>query len=47
MLSSFSKVIEKVIYNQLLDYLKKYIILADEQFGFRADSSTGNAIHIS
>jgi hypothetical protein len=25
--------------------LKKYSILAEEQFGFRADSSTGNAIY--
>jgi hypothetical protein len=45
MLSSFSKVIEEIMYNQLLDHLKKYSILADEQFGFRADSSTGNAIY--
>jgi hypothetical protein len=38
------KVIEKVMYNQLQEHLKKYSILA-EQFGFRADSSTGNAIY--
>jgi hypothetical protein len=45
MLSSFSKVIEEIMYNQLLDHLKKYSILADEQFGFRAGSSTGNGIY--
>jgi hypothetical protein len=45
MLSSFSKVIEKVMYNQLWNHLKKYSILVEEQFGFRADSSTGNAIY--
>jgi hypothetical protein len=33
------------MYNQLLDHMKKYSILAKEQFGFRADFSTGNAIH--
>jgi hypothetical protein len=43
MLSSFSKVIEKAIYNQLLNHLKKYSILV-EQFGYRADSSMGNAL---
>ncbi|PNF32061.1 hypothetical protein B7P43_G05729, partial [Cryptotermes secundus] len=44
-LSSFSKVIEKVLYDQLLNHLKKYNILADEQFGFREDSSTNKAIY--
>jgi len=33
-LSSFSKVLEKVIYNQLQEHLSKYGILAEEQFGF-------------
>jgi hypothetical protein len=45
MLSYFSKLIEKAMYNQLLNHLKKYSILVEEQFGFRADSSTGNAIY--
>jgi len=36
-LSSFSKVLEKVMYNQLQEHLNKYIILAEEQFGFRTD----------
>jgi hypothetical protein len=38
MLSSYSKVFEKVTYNQLQEHLCKYSILAEEQFGFRADS---------
>jgi hypothetical protein len=45
MLSSFQKVVEKVIHNQLVYHLKKYGIPAEEQFGFSADSSTGNAIY--
>ena len=44
-LSSFSKVLEKVIYNQLQEHLNKYNILAEEQFGFRADSTTDKAIY--
>jgi hypothetical protein len=43
-LSSFSKVLEKVMYNQLQEHLNKYAILA-EQFGFRFDSTTNKAIY--
>ena len=39
-LSSFSKVLEKVMYNQLQEHLNKYGILAEEQFGFRSDFTT-------
>jgi hypothetical protein len=35
--------IEKIMYNQLQEHLKKYRILAEEQFGFREDSSTSKA----
>ena len=44
-LSSFSKVLEKVMYNQLQEHLNKYSILAEEQFGFRSDSATNKAIY--
>jgi F0F1-type ATP synthase alpha subunit len=44
-LSSFSKVLEKVMYKQLQDHLNKYSILAQEQFGFRSDSTTNKAIY--
>jgi hypothetical protein len=37
--------IEKIVYNQLQEHLKKYSILAEEQFGFREDSSTSKAIY--
>jgi len=44
-LSPFSKVLEKVLYKQLQDHLNKHSILAQEQFGFRYDSSTNKAIY--
>ena len=44
-LSSFSKVLEKVMYKQLQDHLNKHSILAQERFGFRSDSSTNKAIY--
>jgi len=44
-LSSFSKILEKVTYNQLQEHLNKYGILAEEQFGFRADSKTNKSMY--
>jgi hypothetical protein len=44
-LSSFSKILEKVMFNQIHDHLNKHKILAEEQFGFRSDSTTNNAIY--
>ena len=43
-LSSFSKVFEKLIYNQLYNVLEKYSVLYKYQFGFRKGYSTGEAI---
>ena len=43
-LSSFSKVFEKVIYNQLYNFLKKYGILYKYQFGLRKGYSIEQAI---
>ena len=43
-LSSFSKVFEKVIYNQLHNFLKKYSILYKYQFGLRKGYSIERAI---
>jgi len=34
-LSVFSKILEKMMYNRLLSFLKKFNILTDEQNGFR------------
>ena len=43
-LPAFSKILEKVIYNRLLDYLNKPKILSDNQFGFRKHHSTEYAL---
>jgi hypothetical protein len=43
LLTSFSKVLEKIIYDRLLKHIETNNILAAEQFGFRASSSTENA----
>jgi retron-type reverse transcriptase len=44
LLTSFSKVLEKAVYNQLLEHLNKNI-LAEEQCGFRTKSTTDKAIY--
>jgi len=44
-LSSLSKALEKVMYNQLQEHLNKYSILAEEQFGFRTDATANKAIY--
>ena len=39
-LPSFSKFLERIIYNRILDYLTNFHILCDNQFGFRKNHST-------
>jgi hypothetical protein len=39
LLTSFSKIFEKVIFNRLRDYVNNYNILAQEQYGFRNNLS--------
>jgi hypothetical protein len=46
LLTSFSKIFEKVIYARLYNHLVKYSILAKEQFGFRTNLSTNNAAYM-
>ena len=43
-LSPFSKILEKLVYNQLYDFLEKHNILYRYQFGFRKGHSTEQAI---
>ena len=43
-LSPFSKVLERLIYNQLYDFLEKHSILFQYQFGLRKGYSTEQAI---
>ena len=40
LLTSFSKIFEKIIYTRLICHLNHSHILVDEQFGFRTKSST-------
>ena len=43
-LNLFSKVFEKVLKTNIMDFIGKYNILAPEQYGFTANSSTELAI---
>jgi len=43
LLTSFSKIFERIIYDRLLNHIEKNNILAVEQFGFRTSSSTEKA----
>ncbi len=43
-LPSFSKFIERIIYNRFLEYFNKYSILSDKQYGFRKNHSTSLAL---
>lgn len=43
-LSTLSKVIEKILNNRLINYLNKYHILSDRQFGFRKGRCTEDAV---
>ena len=44
MLTSFSKVLEKALYNRLIEYLNNNNILNAQQFGFRKRLATEDAI---
>ena len=43
-LPAFSKILEKVFYKRLLNYLNKYDILCNNQYGFRKGHSTSLAL---
>ena len=43
-LPAFSKVIERLMYNRLIDFFAKHDILYEKQFGFRAKHSTNIAL---
>ena len=45
LLTSFSKIIEKIIYKRLYSYLNDNNILVDDQYGFREKLSTKMAIY--
>ena len=43
-LPSFSKFLERIVYNRLLNYIDKNKILCDSQYGFRKEHSTSLAL---
>ena len=43
-LSQINKIFEKLICNRINDYLEKYQLFSDKQFGFRQNSSTFHAV---
>jgi hypothetical protein len=43
-LPAVSKVMERILYDQLYDYLTKFQLLNDCQFGFRKSHSTATAL---
>jgi hypothetical protein len=45
LLISFSNILEKIIYNRINAHITLYKILADEQYGFRDNTSTDNAAY--
>ena len=44
LLSSFSKLLEKVAANQIMNYLNKFKLLYEHQYGFRAKHNTTQPI---
>ena len=44
LLPIFSKIMERLIYNQFIEYIEKYEILSELQFGFQKNKSTEHAI---
>ena len=41
---TFSKIFEKLVYNRLLNYLTRYSVLYQHQYGFRSNHSTSMAV---
>lgn len=44
LLSIFNKILEKLMYSRLMNFIKKHNILFENQFGFRSNHSTTQAI---
>ena len=42
--SVFSKFLERIVYNRRINFLKKYDILSQNQYGFRKNYSTAHAL---
>ena len=46
LLSVFSKILERLMYNRIMEYVNKHDILYNYQFGFRKNHSTAMALSI-
>ncbi len=44
LLPQFSKILEKIMYSRLNDFITKHNILSDQQYGFRANRTTSLAL---
>ena len=44
LLTTFSKILERIVYNRTVAFLRKYSIICDNQFGFREKHNTTHAI---
>lgn len=44
LLPQLSKILEKIIKSRLLTFINKYNIISDSQYGFRQNTSTGDAV---
>lgn len=44
LLPTFSKILEKLIKHRLMNYLQRHNILVDEQYGFKPNNSTSDAV---
>jgi hypothetical protein len=45
LLTSFSKIVEKILYNRLISRLKKHEILNPNQYGFQEKLPTDNVVY--
>jgi hypothetical protein len=45
LLTSFSKIVEKVMFDRLINHLNKYAILSPRQYGFQKNLTTDNAVY--
>ena len=41
---AFSKILERIVYNRLINFLNKFSILSNNQYGFRKNHSTAYAL---
>ena len=40
----FSKLLERIVYNRIINYVDKFVIISDHQYGFRKNNSPSQAL---